>query len=126
MDTGGRHTHLLVGPGFPREAWHPSSAPEKMVTDRRVCKAAKHAPPNFHAPPGRRMPLSATGHMGAVESLARLRIQALWIRMPYYRFKLFGSVCPKQTPIWNVSCRARLSNSKSEEESSAIEPPGWV
>lgn len=114
MDTGGRHTHLLVDPGFPREAWHPSSAPEKMVTDRRVCKAAKHAPPTFHAPPSRRMPLSATGHTGAAESLARLRIQALWICMP------------EADPQLGRQLPGSLSNSKSEEESSAIEPPGWV
>lgn len=80
--TRGRHTHLLVDPGCPREDWHPSSAPEKAVMDRRVCKAAKHAPPTFHAPSCRRITPSAAGHTSAAESLARLRIQALWICMP--------------------------------------------
>ncbi|CAM9647559.1 unnamed protein product [Rangifer tarandus platyrhynchus] len=53
MDTGGRRTHLLADPGFAREAWHPSSAPEMTVMDRRTRKAAKHAPPAFQAPPSR-------------------------------------------------------------------------
>ena len=73
MDTGGRRTHLLADAGFPREAWHPSSAPEMTVMDKSTRKAAKHGPATFHAAPGRRIaPPSRRAH----------GIRALWICTP--------------------------------------------
>ena len=38
MDRGGRRTHLLADPGLRREAWHPASAPERTVMDRRTLR----------------------------------------------------------------------------------------
>lgn len=112
--TRGRHTHLLVDPGCPREDWHPSSAPEKAVMDGVCAKQQSMLPRPFMLLPAGASPPQLQG--------TRVPLNLL----PDYGFKLFGSVCPKQTPSWDVSCRGRLSNSKSEEESSAIEPQGWV
>lgn len=80
--TRGRHTHLLVDPGCPREDWHPSSAPEKAVMDGVCAKQQSMLPRPFMLLPAGASPLSAAGHTSAAESLARLRIQALWICMP--------------------------------------------